>query len=131
MKKLRVTVDGKVYEVSVELLDDPAAATQPQARPVQIAGVAPVVAPSAVPPAPESAAPPSAGPAGIPSPLSGKIVSLDVAVGQQVAQGAQLITIEAMKMNTFVYAPRAGRVTAIHVRPGDAVEEGAALLTVD
>lgn len=131
MKKLRVTVDGKVYEVSVELLDDPAAAAQPQVRPAQIAGIAPVVAPPAAPLAPENGAPPLAGPAGIPSPLSGKIVSLDVAVGQQVAQGAQLITIEAMKMNTFVYAPRAGRVTAIHVRPGDAVEEGAALLAVE
>jgi len=131
MKKLRVTVDGKVFEVSVELLDDPAAATQLQARPAQIAGVSSVAMPTVAAPAPANAAPPSVGPAGIPSPLSGKIVSLDVAVGQQVAQGAQLITIEAMKMNTFVYAPRAGRVTAIHVRPGDAVEEGAALLAVD
>jgi len=131
MKKLRVTVDGKVFEVSVELLDDPAATTQSQARPVQIAGGAPPATPPVAAPAPASAAPPSAGPAGIPSPLSGKIVSLDVTVGQQVAQGAQLITIEAMKMNTFVYAPRAGRVTAIHVRPGDAVEEGAGLLALE
>jgi len=131
MKKLRVTVDGKVFEVSVELLDDPAGVMPSQNRPAPVAGVAPLATPAVATPAPLDAAPPSAGPAGIPSPLSGKIVSLDVAVGQQVAQGAQLITIEAMKMNTFVYAPRAGRVTAIHVRPGDAVEEGAALIAVE
>jgi glutaconyl-CoA/methylmalonyl-CoA decarboxylase subunit gamma len=44
--------------------------------------------------------------------------------------GAQLVTLEAMKMNTFVYADRAGTVTAINAKPGDAVEEGAPLLTI-
>jgi biotin carboxyl carrier protein len=54
-----------------------------------------------------------------------------VQVGQAVAEGAQLLTLEAMKMNTFVYAPKAGKVTAVLVNPGDGVEEGAALVTLE
>jgi biotin carboxyl carrier protein len=66
----------------------------------------------------------------VPSPLSGKVVSIDVQVGQAVAEGAQLLTLEAMKMNTFVYAPKAGKVSAILVHPGDGVEEGATLVSL-
>jgi biotin carboxyl carrier protein len=133
MKKLRVTVEGKVYEVLVEILDDagspapsaPAPATPPQA-------VAPVSAPAPAPAAVQVAAPASsAGPVGegdIPSPLAGKVVSIDVKPGQAVAEGAQVATVEAMKMNTYIYAPRAGTVAAILVNPGDGVEEGSVLL---
>jgi biotin carboxyl carrier protein len=64
------------------------------------------------------------------SPLAGKVVAVDVKPGMEVAEGAQVVTLEAMKMNTFVYAPKAGQVSAVHVNPGDAVEEGAALLTI-
>lgn len=102
MKKLRVTVDGKTYEVLVEMVDEPAAATPPRA--------------------------PAAAAGDITSPLAGKVVSVDVAVGQTVAVGAQVATIEAMKMNTFIYAEAAGTVAAVLVQPGDSVEEGAPLV---
>ncbi len=70
-------------------------------------------------------------PAGaVTSPLAGKVISVDVNPGQDVTEGQQLLTLEAMKMNTFVYAPQAGKVAAVHVNAGDAVEEGAALLTL-
>ena len=45
-----------------------------------------------------------------------------------VAEGAQVATIEAMKMNTYVYAPKAGTVAAILVHPGDGVEEGTVMI---
>jgi biotin carboxyl carrier protein len=128
--KLRVTVDGKAYEVSVELLDS---ASAPVASSASV-----VVAPKSVGPvsvAPVIAAPPKVssganGTSAVVSPLAGKIVSIDVAVDQTLVKGAQVATIEAMKMNTFVYAAKAGIVTGIHVSPGDAVEEGVALLTM-
>jgi biotin carboxyl carrier protein len=62
--------------------------------------------------------------------LAGKVVSIDVQIGQTVEEGAQVATIEAMKMNTYVNAPKAGRVTAISVKAGDSVEEGATLLVI-
>jgi biotin carboxyl carrier protein len=65
------------------------------------------------------------------SPLAGKLVSIDVKVGQAVEEGTQVATIEAMKMNTYIYAPKTGRVAEVLVNPGDAVEEGAALMRLE
>jgi biotin carboxyl carrier protein len=130
IKKLRVTVDGKAFEVAVEILDEPSLGVVAPApvvsAPVASASIsAPVAAP-----APKPAAPAAGGAGSVPSPLAGKVVSIDVKPGQAVAEGAQLLTLEAMKMNTFVYAPKAGTVGTINVNPGDAVEEGATLLTL-
>jgi len=125
MKKLRVTVDGKAYDVVVEILDE--GGTPAQAHPtVQPAHVesAHVAAPPVSAPAPSGAA----APGDVPSPLAGKVVSIDVKPGQEVAAGAQLLTLEAMKMNTYVFASAAGTVKEILVAPGDAVAEGQALV---
>ena len=126
MKKLRITVDGKVFDVQVESLDEAhAAAPATSGRPKVTLGSST---------APTSAAPAAAaagGPGDVPSPLAGRVVSIDCKVGDKVEAGAQLVTIEAMKMNTFVNAPAAGTVTAIHIANGDAVEEGQALVKVE
>lgn len=127
MKKLRVTVEGKAYEVLVEILDEPGLqAAAP--RPVVAAPTAPAAASS--PAITSTPAPAASGPGDVPSPLAGKIVSIDVKIGQQVEEGAQVATVEAMKMNTYIYAPKAGAVSAILVNPGDGVEEGTALLRI-
>ena len=118
MKKLRVTVDGKVYEVTVEMLDEGIESSGlPVVAPVasHIAS-APVVAP-VTPPAPTR---PAAVAGAIKSPLAGKVVSVD----------QQIMTLEAMKMNTYIYAPKTGRISAVQVNPGDAVEEDAVLMVI-
>jgi len=124
MKKLRVTVEGKAYEVLVEILDE---GTQPpMPMPVAQTNVAAVVAPVS---APVTAKGP-VGPGEVVSPLAGKLVSIDVKLGDAVAEGAQVATIEAMKMNTYIYAPKAGKVSAINIIPGDGVEEGTVILKI-
>ena len=130
MKKLRVTVEGKVYEVLVELLDDTGTAVTPRPAPVAapILAAPVAVATPAVPAAVKTA--PAGDASSIPSPLAGKVVSIDVKIGQDVAEGTQVATIEAMKMNTYIYAPRSGKISAILVSPGDGVDEGAALLRI-
>jgi biotin carboxyl carrier protein len=50
--------------------------------------------------------------------------------GQQVKEGDPLVTLEAMKMNTFVISPRSGTVTAVKATVGAIVEEGQALITI-
>ena len=128
MKKLRITVEGKVYDVQVELLDEgtTAAPAPRSAAPAPAAAPPPPPAAAAAPVAP---APRAAGGGGdVPSPLAGKVVSIDVKVGDTVENGAQVATIEAMKMNTYIYAPKAGKVIEVLAKPGDAVEEGGALL---
>lgn len=129
MKKLKITVGEKVYEVTVESLDEPKLPSMPgpgSAAPVASASVsaAPASASKAHAHAP-------AGPGDVASPLAGKIVSVAVEVGSQVAQGDLVVTMEAMKMNTFVHAARAGKVTAVNVASGDAVQEGDVLLTIE
>jgi biotin carboxyl carrier protein len=127
MKKLRVTIEGKAYEVLVEILDqDSAAAAAPAAAPVSPIASAPLTAAPFVAAAPKAASAADAG--AVVSPLAGKIVSIDVKVGQTVEEGKQVATIEAMKMNTYIYAPKAGRVAEVLANAGDAVEEGAVLL---
>jgi biotin carboxyl carrier protein len=124
MKKLRVTVDGKAYDVLVEILDEGAgpAPARPAAHPAHVE--------SAHVSAPSAATAPAAGaaPGDVPSPLAGKVVSIDVQPGQKVEAGAQLLTLEAMKMNTYVFAPAAGTVKEILVAPGDAASEGQVLV---
>lgn len=55
-------------------------------------------------------------------PMTGRLESLRVKVGQAVAKGDVLFVLEAMKMLNEVRAPMAGTVAAIHVQPGSAVE---------
>lgn len=138
MKKLRVTIEGKVYDVLVEILEEggkaaPAPSSVPTAaRPLETAAMSfPTPAPVAVA-APAPAAKPAAasGAGDVPCPLSGKVVSIDVKVGQTIEEGAQVATIEAMKMNTYIFAPKAGRVESIHASAGDGVEEGTVLLRI-
>ena len=63
--------------------------------------------------------------------LPGLVVAVRVSVGDEVAEGDSLLTIEAMKMQNEVRAPRAARVTAVGVEPGQVVATGAPLLTLE
>lgn len=129
MKKLRITVENKTYEVEVEVLGQEE--STPSARPVaRSASVSTPVAAPAPAPAPSAAPAAAASPGDVVSPLSAVVVSVDVKTGQAVKEGDKLITLEAMKMNTFVNAPSDGTVTAIHVSAGNSVEEGQPLLAL-
>jgi biotin carboxyl carrier protein len=141
IKKLRVTVDGHSYDVVVELPDDntgfvPAPASPPASTPPPVAAAAPPPpppAPAAAPAAAESAAASgggAAGPGDVPSPLAGRVIAINVSAGQDVKEGDHLLTLEAMKMNTFVMAPKSGKVTAVKTTVGSAVEEGQALIHI-
>ena len=122
MKKLRITVEGKAYEVLVETLDSSSSTAAASVASATVS--APVVAPAA--PAPKAVV--SAGPGVVPCPLSGKVVAVQVQVGDSVTPEQALLTIEAMKMNTYIYAPQAGKVTEVLVKAGDSVEEGSVLI---
>jgi biotin carboxyl carrier protein len=136
MKKLRITVEGRTFEVQVELVGEtPAAAPPAGTAPAPVAMPVPTahgtLAPAVVNVAPAPAPAPTGQSADdVLSPLAGKVAAVAVQVGESVEEGAQLLTLEAMKMNTYVFAPKAGRVTAVHVKPGDAVSEGQALVHI-
>lgn len=125
MQHLRITVDGKSYEVHVESIDEGGAGTPtPTVR-----SAAPAAKAAAAPaPAPKPSAAAAAG--DMTSPLAGIVQAIEVAVGAQVKEGDLVITLEAMKMYTPINATASGTIKTIHVKVGDAVEEGQPLFTI-
>ena len=71
------------------------------------------------------------GPAEVLAPMPGAVLAIHVAVGDDVAEGGPLITLEAMKMEHAASSPRAGRVTELLVRVGDQVVRGQLLAMVE
>ncbi|MFO7725684.1 MAG: biotin/lipoyl-containing protein [Oceanipulchritudo sp.] len=129
-KQFRITLNGKSYDVVAEIIGEEPASPSPssgsgQRRSTRSAGAGTVAAPS------EKKAPATSPEGDIPSPLAGKVVSIDVSPGDSVEAGQTIITLEAMKMNTIVSSPASGTVKKIHVSAGDAVEEGQPLLSIE
>ncbi|MGW0928862.1 carboxyl transferase domain-containing protein [Streptomyces sp. NPDC002644] len=84
--------------------------------------------------APVEAEGPATGPGGagaVTAPMSGTVVQVDVAPGEEVRAGRQVLVLEAMKMEHLVTAPCSGRLRALRVRPGVTVAEGDVLALLD
>ncbi len=64
------------------------------------------------------------------APLAGKIVEVNLSVGDRVEEDDEALVIEAMKMETPIYTPCNGTVKEIGVKAGQSVEEGDALMTI-
>ena len=79
----------------------------------------------------DTAARAHAGPIEVKATLPGLIVAIAVEPGDEVDEGAPLLTIEAMKMQNEVRAPRAGRVVEVTVTSGQTVAKGAPLLRLE
>jgi glutaconyl-CoA/methylmalonyl-CoA decarboxylase subunit gamma len=123
MKMLKITLEGKTYEVGVEVID--------AAAPVA-AAPAPVQSAAAAPAAPVAAPAPAASGAGsVASPMAGLVMKIRVAVGQQVAKDQEIMVLEAMKMESPIFAPAAGTIAAILVKEGDAVTEGQVMIQMN
>jgi len=63
--------------------------------------------------------------------VTGNVWKIQVAVGDAVREGDELVILESMKMEIPVEAPAAGKVSEIRVSEGDGIEEGAILLVLD
>ena len=122
MKNYTITVNGNVYDVTVEENGSVAA---PAAAPRRAA--APVAAPAPVAPAASA----GAGSIKIEAGAAGKVFKLEKNVGDKVAKGDAVLILEAMKMEIPVVAPADGTVASINVAVGDTVEAGALLATMN
>ncbi|RGD98033.1 biotin/lipoyl-containing protein [Clostridium sp. AM25-23AC] len=129
MKNYTITVNGNVYEVTVEEGFTGAASAPKAAAPK----AAPAAAPKAAP-APAAAPAAQAGAAGavaVTAPMPGKILGVKASAGQAVKRGQVLLILEAMKMENEIVAPQDGTVATINVAVGDSVEPGATLATLN
>ena len=131
MKQLKITVNGKAYDVQVE---EVGAATAPAAS--APAAAAPAASAAAPAPAAEKAAPaapaaaPAAGSENINSPMPGTILDVKVANGAAVKAGEVLLVLEAMKMENEIKAPHDATVAAVLVKKGDTVDSGTPLVSL-
>ncbi len=116
MKKLRVTVNGKTYDVGVEEVSADATGSAPPAP------VSSAPAPAAAPVAGEGEP--------VTAPMPGNILKVPVTAGAAVKRGDVLVVLEAMKMENEICAPRDGTVTSVLVAPGETVDSGKTLLTL-
>jgi 3-methylcrotonyl-CoA carboxylase alpha subunit len=64
------------------------------------------------------------------APMPGRVLSVDVAPGQAVAEGDRLLVLEAMKMEHRLTARAGGTVLAVHVATGDQVADGMMLVEI-
>ena len=116
MKNYTITVNGNVYDVTVEETGStPSTASTPRRA----------AAPAAA--APKAAAPAGAGSIKVEAGAARK----EAKVGDAVKKGDTLLILEIMKMETPVVAPQDGTVASIDVAVGDSVESGALLATLN
>jgi biotin carboxyl carrier protein len=122
MKNYTITVNGTVYDVTVEeggAGSAPVRAAAPKAAPKAAAAPAPKAAPAA------------AGSVEVTASVPGKVFKVEASAGQAVKAGDPIIILEAMKMEIPVVAPQDGTVAGINVSVGDAVESGDVLATMN
>lgn len=124
MKNYTITVNGNVYDVTVEENTNGAPAAAPAPR-------AAAPAPAAKPAAKPAAAAGAAGSISITAGAAGKVVDVVAAPGAAVKKGDPVVVLEIMKMETPVVAPQDGTVASVEVAKGETVESGAVLATMN
>lgn len=121
MKSYTITVNGNVYDVTVEETGATASAPVRAAAPVAKAAPAPKAAPATG----------GAGSIKVTAPMPGKVLSISATVGQSVKKGDTILVFEAMKMENSVVAPEDGTVASIDVAVGDSFEAGVAIASLN
>lgn len=122
MKSYTITVNGNVYDVTVE---ENGQAAAPVAAPRKAA------TPAAAPKAAAPVASAGAGSIKIEAGAAGKVFKIEATPGTAVKAGDTVLVLEIMKMETPVVAPKDGTVASIEVAVGDSVESGALLATMN
>jgi biotin carboxyl carrier protein len=139
MKSFKYTINGNVYKVVINRIEDTIADVEVNGTPYKVEMNKPTtkqvvtinrpvqttVAPIA---RPQQA---SAGTGALRSPLPGIILDIQCKVGDTVKKGQKLLVLEAMKMENAINADRDGVIKELKVNKGDSVLEGADLVIID
>lgn len=143
MKEYKYTINGNIYNVKINDIDDNIADVEVNGTSYKVEmekKETPVIKPRQVvrttttnttTPSPAPSKPAATGKAGIKSPLPGVILDIKVNVGDTVKRGDVVLILEAMKMENNINADRDGKITAINVKSGESVLEGTDLLVIE
>ncbi|MEG0496596.1 MAG: DUF2118 domain-containing protein [Carnobacterium sp.] len=118
MKTYEITVNNKVYQVSVEEIDEASAKKIKNEKIIQ----------TSQPSQKESAVLKASNEISVKAPMPGIIINVTVRLGETVKAGQVLCILEAMKMENEIVAPEDGIVSEIVVSKGATVEAGASLV---
>ena len=122
MKSYTITVNGTVYDVTVE--ETGATPSMPVRAAAPVAKAAP-----AAEPAPANSG--SEGSIKVTAPMPGKVLSITANAGASVKKGDTILVFEAMKMENTVVAPEDGTIASISVAVGDSFEAGTTLASLN
>ena len=125
MSKYRITVEGKTYEMDVELIGANGAVVAPVAK-----AATPVVAAPKAAPAPVAAKPAEVGSGSVVAPMPGTILKVLKASGDAVKAGEVVLILEAMKMENEITAPVDGTIESLSLTEGSTVAGGDLLFDV-
>ena len=130
MSKYRITLDGKTYEMDVELLGTNGAVIAPAKVAAPVAAAPAAVAPKAAP-APAAAKPAAnAGSGSVVAPMPGTILKVLKKDGDVVKAGDVVLVLEAMKMENEITAPVDGAIASLSLAEGSTVGGGDLLFEV-
>lgn len=135
IKQYKITVNGKLYDVSVEevgeilggvqasktistFVNTDNANTNNNNNEKQISNK------------PQDSIPIDENAISIKAPMPGTILSFNVSVGDTVSEGQVLVILEAMKMENELVSPASGKVKSIHVEKGSSVVENQIILQI-
>ena len=129
MSKYRIRMDGKVYEMEIELVEEgpakaPAKKTpeKPVHKPQKKAVLSDEVKKEKVPQVNEGT---------MTSPMPGNVLEICASVGQKVSEGDIVLILETMKMENEICADKDGVIKAIHVSEGQTVSADAPLFDLE
>lgn len=127
MRRFRVEVGGRVYEVKVEEIEEEV--TEPQAREAAREVKAPADPPTEA--APLKAEQKVSAEEAVVAPMPGVILRINVKVGDFVSSGDAIAVLETMKMENKVVAHKPGVVKEIYVSKGQSVDSDTVIAMIE
>ena len=125
MSKYRITLEGKTYEMEVELLSENGASQSAVKKEQKESAQVPAV---------RAAAPAQATPAAnsgvMAAPMPGTVIRIEKKAGDAVKVGELVLILEAMKMENEILAPVSGTIAVMNCTPGGTVAGGEVLFEI-
>ena len=129
MSKYRIIMDGKTYEMEIELIDENGT-EQPVIRKEQKEIKSAPKAPAVTAAAPLEQKQAATGTGAVLAPMPGTVIKIEKNKGEPVKSGEVVLILEAMKMENEILAPADGTITAMNCVAGGTVAGGDVLFEV-